>query len=152
MDAKQKEFPHMALIGYALSQSDDDYLCGGTLISTQFVLSAAHCLFHRELLEAKYVKLGDVKRNVKNSNTYTYSIVERIPHPSYKHDSIDHNIALFKLNETLILKDFRGFVRPICLPYKVEHPSKVIAIGFGFDEVHENGSYCFLLFYLIISF
>lgn len=30
----------MALIGYERSQSDNDYVCGGSLISENFILSA----------------------------------------------------------------------------------------------------------------
>lgn len=40
--ADRTEFPHMAAIGYG-TFSKLTYLCGGTLISDKFVLSAAHC-------------------------------------------------------------------------------------------------------------
>ena len=136
----------MALIGFALSQTDDDFLCGGSLISEQFVLSAAHCVYHREFLEAKFVKLGDVKRGQSNKNTFTYTIIEIIKHPLYKYDSIDHDIALFKIDQKLDLKSFHGFVRPICLPYYDENPSKIIATGFGFKESgDDSGKFHFFI-------
>lgn len=33
--ANEREFPHMALIGYSKSLDDFDFLCGGSLISEQ---------------------------------------------------------------------------------------------------------------------
>lgn len=40
--ADRTEFPHMAAIGFG-SLTKLTYLCGGTLISDKFVMSAAHC-------------------------------------------------------------------------------------------------------------
>lgn len=41
------DHPHMAAIGYGNS-SQLRYLCGGTVISEYFVISAAHCRKHHD--------------------------------------------------------------------------------------------------------
>lgn len=42
LKADRTEFPHMAAIGYG-NPSEIEYLCGGSLISEKFIMTAAHC-------------------------------------------------------------------------------------------------------------
>uniref|UniRef100_A0A336LYA5 CSON007921 protein n=1 Tax=Culicoides sonorensis TaxID=179676 RepID=A0A336LYA5_CULSO len=127
--AKPREFPHMALIGYGEPDAIE-YLCGGSLISENFVLSAGHCSSGRAG-PAAYVRLGefDKYRTDDDARVEDFTIVQNIPHPAYKSNSHYNDIALFKLDRNAKLGPY---VRPLCLPEtRTIKEKKAIASGWG---------------------
>ncbi|XP_026816313.1 serine protease snake-like [Rhopalosiphum maidis] len=127
-EAKPKEFPHMALLGY--NKKPGLWACGGSLISKNFVLTAAHCEKQNQN-PAIWARLGDLDYDSESdeANPKDYKIVERIIHPNYKAPSFYNDIALFRLERDV---DFSPFIRPICL--NTDHylrPPAIIATGWG---------------------
>jgi hypothetical protein len=103
-----------------------------------FILSAAHCSTSGRLGKAKFAKLGDVRRQADNPNTYKYNIIETINHPQYSKKVNDHDIALFKLDRSVTFNDY---VIPACLPQSDVLTKRMIATGWGitgFSEASTN--------------
>uniref|UniRef100_A0A182PMF6 Peptidase S1 domain-containing protein n=1 Tax=Anopheles epiroticus TaxID=199890 RepID=A0A182PMF6_9DIPT len=136
--AKAREFPHMALIGFG-EAPDIRYLCGGSLVSDRFILTAGHCLASANFGPATIVRLGELSLDSSTDEAFPedYDIAERIPHPEYKQSSHYNDIALIKLNRKVI---FSPYIRPICLPLQASYPQKRAiatgwgAIGFGLEQ------------------
>ncbi|XP_065204414.1 serine protease snake-like [Planococcus citri] len=115
IQAKPKEYPHMALIGSGSSFENVSWNCGGSLISEKFVLSSANCGQNDPLLgPAQWILLGDLDINSKTDDAKPaiYKIKKVHQHPNFTSKSILHNIALFELNTTV---EMSPYVRPACL-------------------------------------
>ncbi|CAH1374437.1 unnamed protein product [Tenebrio molitor] len=136
-NATRKEFPHMALVGFEPQPGDINWLCGGTIISKDYILTAAHCLSHYMYGRAKYVRIGVTDLEDTN-HRQQLEVEERIPYPEYKLSSHYHDIGLLRLKRSAKLD---SFTVPACLyrNHDIE-AEKAIATGWGDTTSEGSGS------------
>lgn len=99
------EYPWQAAL---VSASGDGY-CGASVISNQWILTAAHCL-EGEDESSVFVRVGSEDPYAEGGATY--SVSEVIVHPDYADVATGSDIALIKLSEPL---KFTHNVQPIAI-------------------------------------
>lgn len=124
----------------AVFKKDVGYICGGTIISENFILTAAHCTtYYRTLIPPDnfFVKLGLHNKSHPYDHTATLEIVEVIRHNDFNTENMKNDIALLRTEDDIVYSDY---IQPICLwPQEKSSLNEVLSssgyvIGWGLGD------------------
>ncbi|XP_055535654.1 uncharacterized protein LOC129724631 isoform X1 [Wyeomyia smithii] len=141
-DSEFGEYPWQVAI-LKKDPKESVYVCGGTLIDNQYIITAAHCVKTYNGFDLR-VRLGewDVNHDVEFYPYIERDVISVQVHPEYYAGTLDNDLAILKMDSPV---DFSNtpHISPACLPDKYTDFSgqRCWTTGWGKDAFGDYGKY-----------
>ncbi|XP_028248739.1 transmembrane protease serine 3 isoform X2 [Parambassis ranga] len=128
--SKSGQFPWQVSLHF-----NGEHLCGGSIITSHWILTAAHCVYGFENSSQWAAHVGLTEQPIHDAQSLAVQTI--IYHTRYRPKGLDYDIALMKLTRPLV---FNGRVEPICLPnYGEEFKEGTMCWISGWGATEEDG-------------
>ncbi|KAL6095103.1 uncharacterized protein ACO6RY_16370 [Pungitius sinensis] len=117
-------------------QSRGVHVCGGSIITESWILSAAHCFPNPSDVFSYTIYAGRYQLNGFNVNQMTRSVRQVVIPPGYTEPHQGQDLALVQLSSPVTWSDY---IQPVCLPDAgTLFPSDMLCYVTGWGYTQEN--------------